>query len=55
MGRGAELSARAQTQKEIDRLTVEIDRLRQTPTEVQGLQQELQKEFRRASAIVDGW
>ena len=49
-------SARAQTQKEIDRLTVEIDRFQEDANaEVQELQQSLQAEFQeKLRPIVDG-
>jgi len=49
-------AARAQTQKEIDRLTVEIDRFQQDANaEVQELQQQLQGEFQeKLRPIVDG-
>ena len=49
-------AARAQTQKEIDRLTVEIDRFQEDANaEVQELQQQLQGEFQeKLRPIVDG-
>ena len=49
-------AARAQTQKEIDRLTVEIDRFQEDANaEVQELQQSLQAEFQeKLRPIVDG-
>src|SRR5687768_17296990 len=49
-------SARAQTQREIDRLTVEIDRCQEDANaEVQELQQQLQAEFQgKLRPIVDG-
>ena len=48
-------AARAQTQREIDRLTVEIDRFQEDANaEVQGLQQELQGEFQeKLRPVVD--
>jgi outer membrane protein len=49
-------AARAQAQKEIDRLTIEIDRFQQDANaEVQELQQQLQNEFQeKLRPIVDG-
>ena len=49
-------AARAQTQKEIDRLTVEIDRFQEDANaEVQEMQQQLQAEFQeKLRPIVDG-
>jgi outer membrane protein len=49
-------AARAQTQREIDRLTLEIDRYQEDANaEVQELQQQLQKEFEeKLRPVVDG-
>jgi outer membrane protein len=49
-------ATRAQTQKEIDRLTVEIDRFQEDANaEVQELQQQLQAEFQeRLRPVIDG-